>query len=155
MATNTRTQSAAPAADTTPGLLPDERLLHPGRRAVRRPARDPHDRPVAAGGRTTPAAAPPSSAPRALREPEAEASARVPLGAAVPPVAPPTIVPDVSGDLLGVPDFPALRRGLRRAWEWAVRQVRAAAEIDRRVQARRDEDSAAMLRAGVTPTPFS
>lgn len=144
MATNTRTQHSNEPLDRT---------LHPLRPATRRPVRDPHR---GAGGplvgeRTTPAGNPPSSARPPLGEPEA---ARAPRLVGRPLVAP-TTLPDHSGDLLGLPDFSVLRRRIHRAWTWLAGQVGAAAEVDARLRARRDEDSAAMLRAGVTPTPFA
>lgn len=64
----------------------------------------------------------------------------------------PTSIPDHSGDLLGLPDLSGLRRGLRRVWARLLRGVRASAEVDARLQARHDEDSASMLRAGVIPS---
>ncbi|GAA2196469.1 hypothetical protein GCM10009849_01690 [Sinomonas flava] len=144
MATNTRTQHSTESLDRT---------LHPLRPGTRRPVRDPHrgaGGPLA-GERTTPAGNPPSSARPPLREPDA---ARAPRLVGRPFVAP-TTVPDTSGDLLGLPDLSALRGALRHLWRWLAGQVGAAAELDARVRARRDEDSAAMLRAGVTPTPFA
>jgi hypothetical protein len=141
MATNTRTEHH---------LEPLDRTSHPVRPTSPRPVRDPHGRPDAGGGRTTPAGNPPSSARPGIREATAEPSVAAPFREAVPP----TALPDVSGDLVGLPDLSALRRAGRRVWDWAVRQVRGAAAVDSQVRARRDEDSAAMLRAGVVPTPF-
>lgn len=155
MATNTRTETSAHGAGTRvpAGHAPspaDERLLHPVRPGTRRPVRDPHSAVVTVGttvigGRTTPAAPAPSSAHRPL----GLAPARRAHG-----VVAPTAVPDHSGDLLGLPDLSGFRRGLHHAWAWLVREVRASAEIDARLRARRDEDSAAMARAGANPMRF-
>ncbi|WP_430298258.1 hypothetical protein [Sinomonas sp. B1-1] len=144
MATNTRTQHSTERLDRT---------LHPLRPTTRRPVRDPHRDAGGppAGERTTPAGNPPSSPRLPLAEPDA---ARAPRRADRPLVAP-TTLPDHSGDLLGLPDFSALRRRLRRTWAWLAGQFGAAAAVDARLRARRDEDSAAMLRAGVAPTPFA
>lgn len=119
-----------------------ERLAHPLRAAERRPARRPHNVPAAAAMRTTAAANPPSSA-------------RLPLPAvreqAARDLVPPTPLPDTSGDLLGLPEFGPLIRALWAGWVWLVRQARAAAELDGRLRQRREEDSAAMARAGAIP----
>lgn len=154
MATNTRTgtashtTSAARVPDPhalesrSAGHAPspaDERLLHPLRPARRRPVREPHGLTAAIGGRTTAAGTAPSPArlPHRVRH------------AGAPRLVAPTAVPDHSGDLLGLPDLSGLRLGLRRAWAWLAREVRASAQMDARLRARRDEDSAAMARAGV------
>ncbi|WP_413249780.1 hypothetical protein [Sinomonas flava] len=144
MATNTRTQHSTEPLDRT---------LHPLRPTTRRPVRDPHRGAAGplTGERTTPAGNPPSSPHLPLNEPEA---ARAPRRAGRPLMAP-TTLPDHSGDLLGLPDFSALRRRFHRTWAWLAGQFGAAAEVDARLRARRDEDSAAMLRAGVAPTPFA
>ncbi|MDQ4490033.1 hypothetical protein RBS60_07455 [Sinomonas sp. ASV486] len=162
MATNTRTETPAASAHRVPdahavesagvrtpvGHAPspaDDRLLHPVRPIAPRPVRRPHTGTTAVGGRTTAAGNPPSSA-------------LLPFGAApeagARPLVPPTAVPELAGDLLGLPDFSALRRGLRRGWAWLADQLRASAEMDARLRARRDEDSAAMARAGVNPSRF-
>ncbi|MBL0706010.1 hypothetical protein [Sinomonas cellulolyticus] len=120
----------------------DDRLLHPLRPVRRRPARAPHSPTGGLGERTTAAG-------------RAASSVRVPLRSGHAPAAlrtvPPTVVPDHSGDLLGLPDLSGLRRALRHAWAWIIREVRAAAEIDARVAGRREEDSVAMARAGANP----
>ena len=145
MATNTRTQHTIdPAA---------ERAVHPVRPASRRPLRDPHhllEGGTGVGPLTTPAGPAPSSARPALGETDAGGRA----DASTRPLVAPTAVPDVSGDLLGLPDLSALRRGLARAGGWLIGRVRAAARTDARLRARRDEDSAAMLRSGVAPTRY-
>ncbi len=74
--------------------------------------------------------------------------------ASIRPLVPATVVPDVAGDLLGLPDFSALRRGLRRLGKLLVGRVRDGAQSDARFRARRDEDSAAMARSGVAPTRY-
>jgi hypothetical protein len=119
-----------------------ERILHPLRPAERRPARIPRHGGDAPARRTTPAANAPSPAPLELAAPS---------GARARDLVPPTVLPDHSGDLLGLPDVAALRRGLRAAWAWAVGHVRASAEIEARLRARRDEDAAALARGGAGP----
>ncbi|WP_235780165.1 hypothetical protein [Sinomonas notoginsengisoli] len=123
----------------------DERLLYPVRPTAPRPVRAPHSRPATGGGRTTPGGNGPSFVP-------------LPLSAAPraggPALVRQTTIPEVSGDLLGLPDFSGLGRALRRVWPWFAAQIRAAAEMDGRLRTRRDEDSAAMYRAGVNPTRF-
>lgn len=117
-----------------------ERLAHPLRPAERRPVRAPHGTAGTAPGRTTSPGTPPLPARLPLAEPG--------IGS-IGDVVPPTVLPDPSGDLLGLPDLGPLVRALRAGWAWLVRQARASAEIDARLRARRDEDSAAMARGGV------
>ena len=144
MATTTRTEHT---------IDPAARLLHPARPAARPLLGDPHltfEAGTSVGPRTTPAAPAPSAPRPALgaagEDGRGDASLR-PLVAA-------TTLPDVGGDLLGLPDVTALRRGLRRLGTLLVGHVRAGAQTDARLRARRDEDSAAMARSGLAPTRY-
>ncbi|MGY3567261.1 hypothetical protein [Sinomonas sp. RB5] len=118
------------------------RLLHPLQAAERRPARAPHSVPAPAAARTTAEA----NRPLAPRWPEG-----APRELAPRDLVPPTSLPDTSGDLLGLPDLRPLVRALRAGWAWLVRQARASTEVDARLRARRDEDSATMARSGAIP----
>ena len=109
--------------------------------------------------RVAPAAAPavvrPAPSPAAAPAVSAPAVARHSAGAYDGVLVAPTVVPaHSSGDLLGLPDLSWLRLGIGRLWGWAVAELRGAADVDGRLRARRDEDSAAMVRAGVVPTRY-
>ncbi|MGT2463080.1 hypothetical protein [Sinomonas atrocyanea] len=117
-------------------------LLHPLRPAERRPARSPHSVPASDAARTTAEA----NRPSAPRRPEGAPRELTPRD-----LVPPTSLPGASGDLLGLPDLRPLVRALRAGWAWLVRQAQASAEVDARLRARRDEDSATMARSGAIP----
>ena len=151
MATTTRTEHTAdPAAER---VLHPESVLHPARPTGRRRLRDSHlllEAGTSLAPRTTPAAPAPSSARPELGEAAEDSRS----DASMRPLVAATTVPDVGGDLLGLPDVEALRRLLRRVGTLLVGRLRDGAQQDARLRARRDEDSAAMARSGLAPTRY-
>ena len=152
MATTTRTEHTAdPAAER---VLHRESVLHPARPTGRRRLRDPHLLLEAAGTSLAPRTTPTAPAPSSARPELGEAAEDSRSDASMRPLVAATTVPDVGGDLLGLPDLEALRSLLRRVGTLLVGRLRDGAQQDARLRARRDEDSAAMARSGLAPTRY-